>query len=42
MTKQLKQDLEWWKLVPEKYNKAPIFKAVETTYLHCDSSGYGW
>ncbi len=41
MSKQLKRDLEWWKVVPEKHNGAPIFKAVETAYLHCDSSGYG-
>ena len=27
---------------PEKHNGAPIFEAVETSYLHCDSSGYGW
>jgi hypothetical protein len=26
----------------KKYNGAPIFRAVETAYLHCDSSGYGW
>ena len=32
MTKQLKRDLEWWKVVPEMHNGAPIFKAVETAY----------
>ncbi len=41
MSKQLKRDLEWWKVVPERHNGAPIFKAVETAYLHCNSSGYG-
>ena len=42
MTKQLKRDLKWWKLVPKKHNGAPISKAVETAYLHCNSNGYGW
>ena len=42
LSKQLKRDLEWWKTVPEKHNGAPIFKLVESSYLHCDSSGYGW
>jgi hypothetical protein len=42
LTKQLKRDLEWWKTVPGKHNGAPIFKSVETAYLHCDSSGFGW
>ncbi len=40
LTKQLKRDLDWWRSVPEKHNGAPIFKAVETAYLHCDSIGY--
>ena len=42
MTQHLKRDLEWWKVVPDKHNGAPIFKAIATAYLHCDSSGYGW
>ncbi len=42
ITKQLKRDLEWWKVVPEKHIGAPIFRAVETAYLHYDSSIYGW
>jgi hypothetical protein len=42
VTKQLKRDPEWWRTVPEKHNGAPIFKAIETTYLHCDSIGFGW
>ena len=42
VSKQLKRDLEWWQTVPNKHNGAPIFKAVETAYLHCDSSGFGW
>ena len=42
VTKQLKRDLEWWQKVPDKHNGSPIFKSVETAYLHCDSSGFGW
>ncbi len=38
MTKQLKRDLGWWKLVPERHNGSPIFKAVETAYLDFDST----
>jgi len=41
VTKQLKRVLEWWRKVPEKHNRAPIFKAVETAYVLCDSSGFG-
>ena len=42
VTKQLKRDLEWWQKVPNKYNGAPMFKSVETAYIHCDSNGFGW
>ena len=28
--------------MPEKHNGAPIFKPIESSYLHCDSSGFGW
>ncbi len=28
--------------MPEKHNSAPIFKPVESSYLQCDSSGFGW
>ena len=28
--------------MPKKHNGSPIFKAVETAYLHCDSNGFGW
>ena len=42
VTKQLKRDLEWWQKVPNKHNGAPMFKSVETAYLHCDSNGFGW
>ena len=41
MTKQLKRVPEWWKAVPGEHDRAPIFKAMETAYLHCDSSDYG-
>ena len=28
--------------MPEKHNGAPNFKPVESSYLHCDSNGFGW
>jgi hypothetical protein len=28
--------------VPSQSNSKPIHKPIETTYLHTDSSGYGW
>ena len=42
LSKQLKRDFEWWKKVPEKHKGASIFKPVESSYLHCGSSGFGW
>ena len=42
VSKQLKRDLEWWREVPTRHNGSPIWKPVETAYLHCDSSSYGW
>ena len=42
ISKQLKRDLEWWTQVPSRHNGAPIWKPVETAYLHCDSSSFGW
>jgi hypothetical protein len=42
LTCQLKRDLEWWRTVPTRHNGAPIWKPVETAYLHCDSSSFGW
>ena len=42
MTRQLKRDLEWWAAVPTQKNSAPIWRPVETAYMHCDSSSFGW
>lgn len=42
MTKQLRRDLLWWTSVPSCANGQSIFKPVETAYLHCDSSSFGW
>jgi len=42
LSKQLKRDLEWWRTVPEKHIGASIFKPVESSYLHCESGGFGW
>ena len=42
ITRQLKRDLEWWRSVPRQQNGRPIFSPVDTAYIHCDSSSYGW
>eukprot|EP00873_Tetraselmis_striata_P034851 jgi/Tetstr1/455115/TSEL_041967.t1 len=42
MTHQLRRDLQWWTAVPTQANGRPIHHLVETAYMHCDSSGYGW
>eukprot|EP00873_Tetraselmis_striata_P035161 jgi/Tetstr1/455425/TSEL_042257.t1 len=42
MTHQLRRDLQWWTAVPTPANGRPIHRPVETAYIHCDSSGYGW
>lgn len=42
VTKQLRRDLQWWVSVPAENNGRSIFRPVETVYLHCDSSDYGW
>ena len=42
MSRQLRRDLQWWTAVPLQQNGRSIFKPVETGYLHCDSSSFGW
>ena len=42
MSRQLIRDLEWWSKVPSQHNRRPIHRSVETAYLHCDSSDFGW
>eukprot|EP00873_Tetraselmis_striata_P018170 jgi/Tetstr1/438434/TSEL_026991.t1 len=42
MTHELRRDLQWWTAVPTQANGRPIHRPVETAYMHCDSSGYGW
>ena len=42
MTHQLRRDLQWWTRVPSEHNGAPIWRPVETAYLHCDSGSFGW
>eukprot|EP00873_Tetraselmis_striata_P015659 jgi/Tetstr1/435923/TSEL_002659.t1 len=42
MTHPLLCDLEWWTAVPTQANGRPIHRPVETAYMQCDSSGYGW
>ena len=42
VTKQLHRDLEWWTSVPSQQNGRPVWRAVETAYIHVDSSDFGW
>eukprot|EP00873_Tetraselmis_striata_P011443 jgi/Tetstr1/431707/TSEL_021232.t1 len=42
MTHQLRRDLQWWTAVPTQSNGCPIHRPMETAYVHCDSSGFGW
>jgi hypothetical protein len=42
LTPQLRRDLQWWTHVSNHANKKNIHRHVETTYIRCDSPGYGW
>jgi hypothetical protein len=42
LTPQLNRDLQWWTQVPSHANGKNIKRPFESTYIHCDSSGYGW
>jgi hypothetical protein len=42
LTPQLSRDLRWWTQVPSHANAKNIHRPVESAYIHCDSSGYGW
>jgi hypothetical protein len=42
LTPQLSRDLQWWTQVPSHANGKNIHRLVESAYIHCDSSGYGW
>jgi hypothetical protein len=42
LTYQLIRDLQWWTQVPSANNGCSIFSPIETAYLHCDNSCYGW
>eukprot|EP00873_Tetraselmis_striata_P033014 jgi/Tetstr1/453278/TSEL_003960.t1 len=43
MTHQPRRDLQWWTAVPTHHvNGRPIHRHVETAYMQCASSGYGW
>jgi hypothetical protein len=37
-----KRDLQWWTQVPSANNGRSIFSPIETAYLQCDNSSYGW
>jgi hypothetical protein len=32
----------WWTQVPSHANGKNIHRPVESAYIHCESSGYGW
>jgi hypothetical protein len=42
LTPQLSRDLQWWTQVPSHASGKNIHRPVESAYIHCDSSGYGW
>eukprot|EP00873_Tetraselmis_striata_P001863 jgi/Tetstr1/422127/TSEL_012983.t1 len=43
ITHQEGRDLQWWTTAaPTQSHGRPIHRHVETAYVHCDSSGYGW
>jgi hypothetical protein len=42
LTYLLKRYLRWWTQVPSANNGRSIFSPIETAYMHCDSSCYGW
>jgi hypothetical protein len=42
LTPQLRRDLQWWTQVPNHANGKNMHRPVESAYIHCDSSGYGW
>eukprot|EP00873_Tetraselmis_striata_P026356 jgi/Tetstr1/446620/TSEL_034144.t1 len=42
MTRNLWRDLQWWTAMPTQASGRPIHRPVETAYMHCGSSGYGW
>jgi hypothetical protein len=42
LTPQLRRDLQWWTQVPNHANGKHIHRPVESAYIHCDNSGYGW
>eukprot|EP00873_Tetraselmis_striata_P028836 jgi/Tetstr1/449100/TSEL_036312.t1 len=39
---RMTHQLQWWTAVPTQANGRPIHRPMETAYMHCDSSGYGW
>ena len=42
ISKQGYRDLEWWKHVPAKWNGRDIWRAPDTSLLHCDASKTAW
>jgi hypothetical protein len=42
LTPQLRRYLQWWTQVHSHANDKNIHRPVESAYIHCDSSGFGW
>ena len=42
ITKQAYRDLEWWRKVPSKWNGREIWRAPDTSLMHCDASKTAW
>jgi hypothetical protein len=38
----LKRDIQWCTRVPSANNGRSIISPIETAYMHCESSCYGW
>jgi hypothetical protein len=41
-TLDLRRDLQWWALVPSQANGKDLHRQVQTSYILCNISFYGW
>jgi hypothetical protein len=42
VTPHLRRDPQWWTHVLSHANGKNIHRPIETSYIHCDNSSYGW
>jgi hypothetical protein len=42
LTPQLRCDLHWWTHVLSHANGKNVHRPVDSAFIHCDISGYGW